>query len=235
VKEIPVSAPAGTLRYAPTPLGVGLYTDTNTVASLTLNEDWLAPFTVVVQLFNFSVDNPWGGLFTKLASTGIPQLGLQRENATDNWRAYTAQSGSMLLTSSSIAAGVGVPITYALTLNGSGISATLKYFRNGALIQSVVTTQPQNSGIGNLLLSAESSASASYGSDTIWYNFYRFNRVLSVEEMFQLGNNPSAKLRMPRQILLPNGVAIVKPTLTAAFANSITTSTVMPQVTFTRP
>jgi hypothetical protein len=62
-----------------------------------------------------------------------------------------------------------------------------------------------------------------------------WKRALSDIEALSISRNPWC-LYAPRRVVIPTvSAAIIKPTLTAAFANSITTSTAVPQVTFTRP
>ena len=61
-----------------------------------------------------------------------------------------------------------------------------------------------------------------------------WDRILSREEVARISANVWQIFSIRRSTPV-SSVAIIKPTLTAAFANSITTSTAMPQVTFTRP
>lgn len=61
-----------------------------------------------------------------------------------------------------------------------------------------------------------------------------YTRAWSPTEIAGLGNDPW-KLFRPRTLVVPPVSAIVPPTLLAASATSITTSSAIPRVTFTRP
>lgn len=108
-------------------------------------------------------------------------------------------------------------------------------YLNGGFVYGSTYTVAQATGSGSLILGAEPALSATYDSDVVWLNFLRFNRVLSENEIAAIGTNPQRLFREQAvQIWVPDAAAPASPTLTAASAINIGTTSATARVTFSR-
>jgi len=190
-KVVSTYAKTGTIAIATVNGEKCLHTPNGGIAEVPISEDWSGPCTVFFECYISSVDSPWGGLFAKNSDVQS-QIQVGR-NATNDYY-YLARGASVdPLTSAVISTSLSRKITFAITNAGTATNAERKFYIDGVLVQtSVNAVGAQQTGNGTLYLGSEKSASAAYDSDVKWVSFYRYNRVLTNQEIAALHRAPNS-------------------------------------------
>lgn len=225
----------GSPILGPTPYGFGLRTPNGSAATIALAQDWSGACTVVYRCWINSVDANFGGLWSKNTTTTNQTLGVGRNSTSDDWYIGRNATAVTALTSSSIVSDSSTLVVHGVTNSDAGSAATIAMYRNGVLVQSAAANaSAQLTGAGDLHLGTSRDLSATFDSDVWWYEFLRFDSVLSAAEMAYIGKD-TRQLFARRRIWAPvsAGGGTGVPTLSAATVFNITSTTARPRVTVT--
>lgn len=168
--------------------GIALSCANNVHARIPVGQDWEANGTVVFVARINSVDNPWGGIFSKLKSGTSAQVSMGRSN--NSAYLYLEHGSSTDITSPNIAIPTGSVAVHAMSWT-TGNNAVSKYYLNGAYQASTTAISAGTpTGTGDLLLGSARDASATYDSDVDFFLFAKFAGVLSDSAIAELSKNP---------------------------------------------
>lgn len=202
-KGVSLTAGGSGFSVRATTHGKSLYTPDGGWVNFDVGQDWAGPNTIVALCRVNTINNPWGGLFSKDTGTGFStQFAIGRDNATDSLYGSVEDSTAISFGASTIPALADYSV---IAFTHSGVTSTgVSYYRNGVLIGVTSALPAQPSGSGVLGLGRSRDVNASYDSDVDWIAFLRAPFVASAAQIKELSDNiwsiwkaPSRKLWAP--------------------------------------
>lgn len=177
--------------------GKSLYTPDGGWVNFDVGQDWAGPNTIIALCRVSAIDSPWGGLFSKEATSTSTQFAIGRNDSSDSLYGSVANATAL-----SFGAGTILSLedfcVIAFTHSGAA-GTTMSYYRNGVLTGATTALDAQPSGADVLGLGRSRDALATYDSDVDWIAFLRAPFVASAEQIRELSSNIWSIWKAPKR------------------------------------